>query len=162
MSMFEKRIREGVDLRMEIRDSPCATKEAFFEYRQDVLVPTVESNRQRPGCQAKPAILFCDNCNSHCCDEVLQEVARHGILIITYPPHSSQIFQVLDVLLFGRLKSAKKHLVRDLSISPQLDHVMRVFRASEQATTSMMIRSSWEKGWLWVPFGRRNALLMDR
>jgi hypothetical protein len=93
---------------MEIRDSPYVTRDVFFEYLRDVLVPTVESNRQLSGCQAKPAILFCDNCSSHCRDEVLQELARHGIFMITYPPHSSQIFQVLDVLLFGRLKSREE------------------------------------------------------
>jgi hypothetical protein len=101
MSIFEKGIREGVDLRMEIRDSPYVTREVFFEYLRDIRVPTVESNRQLPRCQAKPAILFCDNCSSHYCDEVLQQLARHGILIITYPSDSSQIFQILDVLFLG-------------------------------------------------------------
>jgi hypothetical protein len=31
-----------------------------------------------------------------------------GILVLTYPPHTSNLFQVLDLLLVGRLKSAKK------------------------------------------------------
>jgi hypothetical protein len=42
-------------------------------------------------------------------------------------------------------KPRKKHLLLDTDVSPQLDHVMRVFRAYEQATTSSTVRGSWEK-----------------
>jgi hypothetical protein len=104
----------------------------------------VENNRQLPGCQEKPSVIFCDNCSCHCSDDVLRDLATHGILLMTYPPHSSHIFQVLDVLLFGRLKSAK-YLARDPNLSPQVDHAMRVFRAYEQATTSTTVQGSWQK-----------------
>jgi hypothetical protein len=52
---------------------------------------------------------------------------------------------VLDVLLFDRLKSAKKSLPRDDSQDPQADHAMRVSRASEITTTSSTVRGSREK-----------------
>jgi hypothetical protein len=74
-----------------------------------------------------------------------RELAEHGILLITYPPLCSPIFQVLDTLLFGRLKAEKKHLLRDLNLGRDLDYVMRIFRAYELATTSLTVRSSWEK-----------------
>jgi hypothetical protein len=67
----------------------------------------------------------------------------HGVLLVIYRPHSFQIFQVLEVLLFRRLKTAKKYLIQDIAISPQLGHVMCVFRANEQATTSSTVRGLW-------------------
>jgi hypothetical protein len=145
LSIFQTGIREGVDARMKIQPSPYVTKEIFLEYVREVFLPTVEQKRLLPGCHGKPAILFCDNCTCHCSADVLQDLSSHGILLITYPPHSSHIFQVLDVLLFGRLKSAKKYLRRDTSQVPIVDHVMRVFRAYEQAMTTTTIRSSWQK-----------------
>jgi hypothetical protein len=144
-SVFEMGVREDIDLKIKIQPSPYINKELFLEYLRDAFIPTVESNRQLPGCQGKPAILFCDNCSSHCSEDILKELSAHGILLLTYPPHSSHVFQVLDVLLFGNLKSAKKYLPRDTSASPIVDHVLRVFRAYEQVTTSTTVRASWQK-----------------
>jgi hypothetical protein len=121
------------------------TREIFVEYLRAVLIPAVESNRSTAGCQNKPAILLCDNCASHCSNEVKRELAEHGILLLTYPPHTSHIFQVLDRLLFGCRKSAKKRILRDLSLGRDLNHVMRIIRAYESSTTSLTVRSSWEK-----------------
>jgi hypothetical protein len=32
------------------------------------------------GCNGEPAVLLCDNCSTHCSDEVLNKFARHGSL----------------------------------------------------------------------------------
>jgi hypothetical protein len=60
-------------------------------------------------------------------------------------PHTLQIFQVRDRLLFGRLKAAKKQPVRDLEESAQLDHVVRVFKADELVTTRTTNRASFQQ-----------------
>jgi hypothetical protein len=44
-----------------------------------------------------------ENIARDCSDEILLELASHAVLLITYPPHSSHIFQVRDVLLFAKL-----------------------------------------------------------
>jgi hypothetical protein len=110
-----------------------------------VLIPAVISNRGLPGCKNKREMLFCDNCSVRCSDEVLGKLDRCGILVITYPPHISHIFQVFDVLLFGILKKAKKYQRRDDTLPREVDHVLRLFRASEQAMASTTIRASWLK-----------------
>jgi hypothetical protein len=68
--------------------------------------------------------------------------------MITDPPHSSSIFQVVDVLLFERFKAAKKHFVRDTPVSASLDQVRRGFRADGHATTNTIVRGSWGKAGL--------------
>jgi hypothetical protein len=108
------------------------TRDLFEDYIRTVFIPAVETNRQRPGCQSKPAILFCDNCARHCARDTLTGLARYGVLVITDPPRSSQIFQVLD-------------LTRDPTVSPQLDHVMSLFRLYEQASINSTVLGSWEK-----------------
>jgi hypothetical protein len=52
---------------------------------------------------------------------------------------------VLDLLLFGRLKSAKQYLPRNQELDPQVDHTTRVCRAYEIATICRAIRESSEK-----------------
>jgi transposase InsO family protein len=120
--IFDEGVREDIDLRIQILESPYVTHTICVEYVRAVLIPAVDSDRSVAGCQNKPAILFCDNEASHGSDEVNLELAEHGILLLTSQPHTSHIFQVLERLLFGCLKSAKKRLLRDLSLGRDLDH----------------------------------------
>jgi hypothetical protein len=98
-----------------------------------------------PGCRNKPAILFCDNCACHCLEDILIEFAHHGVLVLSYPPHMSNLFLVLDLLLFGRLKSAKKYVPRNDQASASIDNIIWIFQAYETVTTSTIVRSYWEK-----------------
>jgi hypothetical protein len=121
-------VRGGIDLCIRIAQSPYITKEMFLEHVRDVVVRNVKANQDLPGCQAKRAITFCDNCSCQCSDDILQELANYEILLITYPPHSSRIFHVLDVMLFDRLKSASSiyHTIRSWIHKSTTLHVFSV------------------------------------
>jgi hypothetical protein len=47
--------------------------------------------------------------------------------------------------LVWETQKCEKYLARDPNLSPQVDDLMRVFRAYEQATTSTTVRGSWQK-----------------
>jgi hypothetical protein len=131
------------------------TRDLFEDYIRTVFIPAVETNHRPPGCQSKPAILFCDKCACHCAQDTLTELAHPGVLVMTCPLHSSQIFQLLDLLLVGRFKAAKKHPMRDPTVSPRRDHVMRLFRADELASINSTVGGSWEK--IGFDFTRRDG-----
>jgi hypothetical protein len=57
-AVFEHQILDGIDFRIEISPSSYVTTEIFERYVDTVLIPAVEANRQLPGCDKKPAILF--------------------------------------------------------------------------------------------------------
>jgi hypothetical protein len=143
--IFERGIRENIDLKLEIRQVTYVDAELFNQYIKEIFIPTVAVNLELPGYANKPAILFCDNCASHCSEEILRELARNEIFVLTYPPHTSHLFQVIDVLLFDRLKMFKKSLPRDDNEGGEIDHILIIFRACEGVTMSMMIRASCEK-----------------
>jgi hypothetical protein len=69
LGIFEKGIRPDVDLKMAVQASPYLTTELFGQYTHEVFIPSVKSNREMPGCQEKPAILFLDNVRTHCSDQ---------------------------------------------------------------------------------------------
>jgi hypothetical protein len=75
----------------------------------------------------------------------LQNLARHEVIVVPYPPHISHVFQVLDGLLFGVLKRVQNNQRRDDELRAQGDHVLRLFRIYEQATTRMIGRVFWVK-----------------
>jgi hypothetical protein len=64
------------------------------------------------------------------------------MLLLTYPIHTSHPFQVLDVLLFGRLKALKKYFAKDAPEDRDLDHMVRIPWAYEVVVTRMIIRES--------------------
>jgi hypothetical protein len=45
-----------------------------------------------------------DNCSSHTSDDAITVLTRERMKIITLAPHTTLIFQMLDVVLFGALK----------------------------------------------------------
>jgi hypothetical protein len=77
--IFEKGIKENIDLKLAIRQIPYVDAELFNQYIREIFTPTVAANLELPGCANKPAILFCDRCASHCCEEILRELARNRI-----------------------------------------------------------------------------------
>jgi hypothetical protein len=110
-----------------------------------VLLPAIEPNQTLESCNNKPAVLFCDKGSAQCTESILQKLARREVIVVTCPPHTSHVFQVLDGLLFGVLKRAKNNQRRDDELPAQGDHVLRLFRIYEQATTSMTVRVLWVK-----------------
>jgi hypothetical protein len=140
-AVFEHPIRDGINLQIEVSSSPYLNAEIFERYVGTILIPVVEANRQLPGCGKKRAILFCDNCSAHMSNSKREKLARHGVLVLTYPLHTSHIFQVLDVLLFGLVKRSKAYQIRDDALPIHVDHILRLFRAYEAAMASATIRA---------------------
>jgi hypothetical protein len=143
--VFNTGVRDGIEFKIEISPSPSATQAIFGKHVDEVRIPAVTANRHLDGCTNKPAIMFCHKCSAHCSEDILKEPARYGILAITYPPHTSGLFQVADGFMFGILKRAKRHQRRDEMLLKQVDHVLQFFRACEQATASATIRAWWNK-----------------
>jgi hypothetical protein len=145
---FQHQIRDGIDFQIEITHLPYVTSEIFERYIDNVLIPAVESNRELPSGAKKLEILFCDNCSAHMSAFVLQKLACHGILVITYPPHTSHMFQVLSVLRFGLFKRQKKFQMRGDGRDAHVGHVLRLYRAYETVTANTMIRAAWKEAGL--------------
>jgi hypothetical protein len=65
------------------------------------------------------------------------------------------MFEVADMMLFGRLNSPRKCPPHNDELDPQAGQAMRIIRPCETATTSTTVRDSWEQSGLW--FGRRTG-----
>jgi hypothetical protein len=97
--IFDRSIKENIDLKLEIRQVPEVDAKLFNQYIKEIFIPTVAANRELLGCANKPAILFCDNCASHCSEEILRELTRNGKLALVYPPHTSHLCFVVSLHL---------------------------------------------------------------
>jgi hypothetical protein len=57
----------------------------------------------------------------------------------------THLFQILDLLLFGQLKAAKKYIPRADADPTDTDRLARIFKAYRLVMTSTTVRASWKK-----------------
>jgi hypothetical protein len=71
------------------------------------------------------SLFLLDHCSSHATSDVIGLLGEARVGVITFPPHTSQIFQGLDLTLFGILKT----------------HSGYELRFEEEATVEFILRS---------------------
>jgi hypothetical protein len=64
--------------------------------------------------QDEPTLLLLDNHESHLSLEVLELAKKHGVEFFGLPPHTTHLFQPLDVALFKPLKTKFSTLAMNL------------------------------------------------
>lgn len=163
VGIFDLGIRKDVDLTLKISNSSYVNKEIFNDHIINYFIPQVIKDRECCGFVTSPAILFFDNCSSHLDENLLKILAKNLIIVISYPSHTSNVFQVLDILLFGVLKNHKKYLPKNDNISPKIDHLYRIFHSYELSTCSTTVRSSFVKaGFNYIKKGGSYFLQLNR
>lgn len=144
--LFEKLpIRENVDLSVLFKRPAYVNADIFQWYIFNKFMPVIQSERKDGSPEENIAIAFWDNCRCHCSDDLYRSLAEDWILVVTYPPHTSGLFQVLDRLVFGVLKMAKRDVRKDPKLELEIDHARRVFVAYERATGSETVRAAWRR-----------------
>jgi hypothetical protein len=84
--------RMGVDLILERRQKPDMSAALFQQYATTVLIPFMNRVWTNDQLARKPAILLMDNCFIHTRPEVLRMLREHDVKVITFPPHTTQVF----------------------------------------------------------------------
>jgi hypothetical protein len=120
-------------------------EQTFYDYLETQFVPYVQNLRAKLVQPNQRGILFMDNLYSPCSGRCLQIIADNNILVISFPPHTSHVFQMLDLVIFGAMKKHKASIEKNRDLNPSADLIFRVFRALELATCSTTIRASFQK-----------------
>ena len=97
-------IREGEDYLIRYQENSFVTIEIFSDYINEVFLPYVEQLRQNQLYAGKTTVLLCGNCSPHIDAALLQQLAMKKVRIVTFPLHSSHLFQPLDLVIFGAYK----------------------------------------------------------
>ena len=129
----ESGIREGVDFKYAHQSSAFINTEIFNDYIRSVIFVYIDELRKKPEFENEPAVILCDNCSSHINDDILKDMAQRNIRIITFPPHSSHLFQPLDLVTFGGFKIFLKNNMRQKSNASQTDIITETIKALQMA-----------------------------
>jgi hypothetical protein len=76
-------------------------------------------------------VLFMDNHGIHFDAEVSTLLSKSRVKIIIFPPHTSGLLQMLDLVFFAVMKREKRNCLRDPDLNPRIDHARRVYSAFE-------------------------------
>jgi hypothetical protein len=96
--------RFGTDLILKARTKPYINTEIFLEYIRTVLLPTLNDLCSLEEFADEEAILLMDHCPNQVGEEILSLLRDTGVRIIIWAPHTTNIFQKLEICLFGVLK----------------------------------------------------------
>jgi hypothetical protein len=95
----------GVDFALKHRSKPYINGKLFLDYINNIFVPYLNQLRESEEFAQCEALLLMDNCSPHMGEAVIAILTREYVRVITFVPHSTHIFQVLDLVLFGALKN---------------------------------------------------------
>jgi hypothetical protein len=81
-------------------------KEQGVCFGSDMILPF----NQKPSIVAQEtAVLLMDHCSAHFSDDVIRMLTEAKVRVITFPSRTTQVFQVLDLTLFGVLKRRPRY-----------------------------------------------------
>jgi hypothetical protein len=83
---------------------PSTSAEIFLDYIKTLFLPNIAEVRALDECAEEMAVLLLNIWSSHITTDMISVLIEGRVCIITFAPHTAQIFQVFDVALFNVLK----------------------------------------------------------
>jgi hypothetical protein len=96
-----KAFRMRVDRVVEYRQKPYMSAALFRQSVTAVLIPFINALRANDQFAGKPAIMLMDNSSLHRRPDILTIFREHEVKFFAFPPHMIEIFQTLELSLFG-------------------------------------------------------------
>jgi hypothetical protein len=144
-SLWSRGLRQDEDGMARRRSPASVDEQSFFEYISTVFIPDVDAVQGRPGLETERAILLMDSAVPHIFARIRQDFDEKDIVAITFPAHTINLFQALDLVFFGAVKESKARAVGecdDDSAHPQITKIVQVY---EQTATSSTTKGSFRK-----------------
>jgi hypothetical protein len=147
-SLWARGLRQDEDAMTRHRTPAYVDEELFAEYLFTVFIPYVTCVRNRPELENEPAVLLMDSALPHTSDRVKRILGENNIIAITFPAHTTNLFQALDLVFFGALKKLKPSARGEIGDESVEGAITKLLQAYEQTATSATIRGSFRKAGL--------------
>jgi hypothetical protein len=137
-------VRFGVDLVMKVQPKPYVNAEIFIDYLKTVFLPNLAELRKVEAFAEEDAVLLMDNCPSHVTREVIGILTETRGRVITFAPNTTQIFQILDLTLFGVLKHQPRYDLPFDDDAATVTFIMKVYRDFKKTILEANIRAAFQ------------------
>jgi hypothetical protein len=142
--LMSRGVRLGVDFQLRQRAKPYVSRKLFLEYIKTIFLPYLNELRDTEQFEGCEAVLLMDNCSPHISEEVVAVLTEARVRIITFAPHTTQIFQVLDLVLFGALKKHANGLKAFEEEQPTVAFLLKVYHDFKQTMIEVNIWKAFE------------------
>ena len=148
--VIDEGYREGQDFEYHYQERSFVTTEIFKKYISNQIIPYIKQTRKQMNLQDSHAVLLMDNCPSHVNEEILKILADEKIRVVTFPPHTTNLFQPLDLVTFNIFKFEKSMTRSIYKKGSQIDIFYRNIFAMERATISSNNRQAFKRAGLQI------------
>jgi hypothetical protein len=99
----------GRDMIFKFNQRPYINAGIFLDDVRTLFLPYIDMLRGLAVVVQEPAVLLMGNYSAHVSDDVIRILTGAGVRVITLAPHTTQIFWVFDITLFGVLKRRPRY-----------------------------------------------------
>jgi hypothetical protein len=138
-------VRFGTDFILRGRSKPYINAEIFEEYIRTVFLPNLNELRSLEQFADEDAVLLMDNCSSHIGKVILALLRDARVRVITWPPHTTQIFQELDISLFGVLKRRGQYKLPFGDDQDTATFLLKTYRTFKQTMVEVNIWGAFQQ-----------------
>ena len=124
----------------------------FATYFSEVIIPEIVKRRINLDIGNSPALVLMDNCSAHLCDNVQELALQFNVRLVTFPPHTSHLFQPLDLLIFSLVKKRNKQNNLYSNFSECVQRIASILSAIQRSCIQDNIRLSFGRGGIFQDF----------
>jgi hypothetical protein len=117
----------------------------FYEYLSVIFLPYVTAVRSRLGLEDQPAVLLMDSALPHVSERVGGILGENDVIAITFPAHTRNVFQALDLVFFGALKKLKATATGEIDDGSADATILKLIQAYERAAMSATVGASFQE-----------------
>jgi hypothetical protein len=121
------------------------TRPIFEEYIRNVVPKYFNTTRETVHLENFAGVLLCNHYSSHTDEEIIAMLARENIRLITFPPHTSHLFQPLVLVTFTAFKREKREIHVTHPEGSQAWQIAKLMKALEHAMDSSSNRASFKR-----------------
>jgi hypothetical protein len=138
-AVAETEVRIGTHLVLRQWTKPYINAEHFAEYIWIVFRPHLANARKNLALVDEEVVLLMDNCGSHIAQKGIDLLTRARCRVVTFTPHTTNIFQVLDLTLFGVLKRQRRYQIPCQTEHRIINFMLKVYRGFRSTTINTNI-----------------------
>jgi hypothetical protein len=102
-------VRFGMDFALKFNQNTYFNAGIFLASIRTILLPYIDTFRGRVVLAQENAVLLVAYCSVDVNDDVIRILIEATLHVITFAPHTTQIFQVINLSLFGVLKLCPRY-----------------------------------------------------
>jgi leucyl-tRNA synthetase len=137
--LWSRGLRQDEDAMIRQRSLADITEKLFSNYISTIFISYLMAVRDRIGFQNETAVLLMDTAIPQTSERVWQILCETHILAITFPVHTTSLFQAFDLVSFGVLNKLKVSATGELDDDSVNAQISKLIQASEQTATSSTI-----------------------